>query len=166
MARSEHPSPVVLDTSVLSNFVHTDDIELLDEIPARFVTVEAVEGELRRGVDMHGYDFLDRAIGAVEVIDVEGEPGDDLAGLDRGERYAILAAQERGGTVVLDDGLARNRADDLGIPLTGSVGLMMRLVRQGTLTVTDADAIHEYWVTEREFRSHVKSISEALERSE
>ncbi|PSP74802.1 hypothetical protein BRC86_04765 [Halobacteriales archaeon QS_3_64_16] len=59
MARSEQPSPVVLDASVLSNFALTDDLDLLEEIPARFATVEAVNDELRTGVEQ-GHEFLDR----------------------------------------------------------------------------------------------------------
>lgn len=161
MARSEQPSPVVLDTTVLSNFALTDDLDLLEEIPAQFVTVEAVETELQRGVD-DGYTYLNRAIGAVEVINVEREPGTDLTDLDRGERYAIQAARERGGTVVTDDKLARDRAHELNVPLTGSVGLMIRLIRDSVLTEDEADEIHNQWVFEGRFRSHVMSISEAL----
>jgi predicted nucleic acid-binding protein len=161
MATSEHPSPVVLDTSVLSNFARTDDLDLLGEISARFVTVEAVIGELQRGVETHGYEFLRRAIAP---IDVETEPGDDLAGLDQGETFAIHAAREHSGTVVLDDGLARDRARELGVALTGSVGLVIRLVRQGTISEDEANAMHERWVKEGQFRSHVESITEALER--
>lgn len=164
MARSEQPSPVVLDTSVLSNFARTDDLDLLDEIPARFVTVEAVIGELQRGVETHGYEFLQRALGAIDVINVETDPGEELAGLDQGEIGAIHAARKRDGTVVLDDGLARDRARELGVPLTGSVGLVIRLVRQGTISEDEANTIHEQWVSEGRFRSHVESITEALER--
>jgi predicted nucleic acid-binding protein len=164
MATSEHPSPVVLDTSVLSNFARTDDLDLLGEISARFVTVEAVIGELQRGVEIHGYEFLRRAIAPIDVIDVETEPGDDLAGLIQGETFAIHAAREHSGTVVLDDGLARDRAREPGVALTGSVGLVIRLVRQGTISEDEADAMHERWVKEGQFRSHVESITEALER--
>jgi predicted nucleic acid-binding protein len=163
MARSEQPSPVVLDTSVLSNFALTDDLDLLGEIPARFVTVEAVDGELRTGIE-RGCEFLGRAIGAVEVIDIEGEPGDDLDSLDWGESYAIQAAREQDGTIVLDDGPARDRADDLGVPLTGSIGLMIRLVRDGTISEAEANEIHRWWIEEGRFRSPVESITEALER--
>ncbi|PSP74801.1 hypothetical protein BRC86_04760 [Halobacteriales archaeon QS_3_64_16] len=51
------------------------------------------------------------------MITAEEEPGDELASLDRGETYAIRAAREQDVTVVLDDGPARDRADDLGAPL-------------------------------------------------
>ncbi|WP_049901265.1 hypothetical protein [Halococcus agarilyticus] len=44
---NELRSPVVLDATVLSNLAITDDVDRLDTLPARFVTVEAVTDELR-----------------------------------------------------------------------------------------------------------------------
>ena len=60
-------SPAVLDTTVLSNFAYTDDLDLLDEVPARLVTVAAVCKELRAGVE-DGYEFLAPAIERVPPI--------------------------------------------------------------------------------------------------
>lgn len=89
---SELRSPVVLDVTVLSNLAVTDDLERLDALPARFVTVEAVTDELRAGFEA-GYDRLGRAIDATDVVAVDSEPGNDvLDHLDRGESYALVAA--------------------------------------------------------------------------
>lgn len=161
---SEHyPPPIVLDTTVLSYFAFTDDLDLLDAMDVRFVTVEAVVEELQTGVD-HGHDFLAPAVTAVDVITVEGTPGAVLDDLDRGEAHALHAARECDGTIVTDDGPARDRADALDVPLTGSIGLLLRLVRQSKLDIDDADAIHRQWVDDGGFRSPVDSISEALDR--
>lgn len=166
MTRTEdYPPPVVLDTTVLSCFASSDDLHLLDEVAIRFVTVEAVVDELHTGVD-HGHTFLAPAVEAVDVLTVDGAPGSTLDGLDIGEAHALHAALEHDGTIVTDDGPARDRAAELGVPVTGSIGLLIRLVRLDRLPVEEADAIHHQWVTDEGFHSPVSSVSDALDRLE
>ena len=163
---NELRSPVVLDATVLSKFAVTDDLDLLGMLPARFVTVEAVTDELRAGIDA-GYGRLGRAIGATDVITVEGSPGSDvLDELDSGESYALYATQEQAGTLATDDLPARELATERGIELTGSVGILVRLVLHDELTVDDADAILERWIEDARYRSPIKSVSEILEEGE
>jgi predicted nucleic acid-binding protein len=160
---NELRSPVVLDATVLSNLAVTDDLGLLCALPARFVTVEAVTDELRAGIDA-GYDHLNRAIDATDVVAVEGTPGSDVLNeLDSGESYALCAAQERAGTLATDDLPARELAADRGIELTGSVGILVRLVRRDELSAGEADAILERWIADARYRSPVESVSEILE---
>lgn len=153
----------MLDATVLSNLAVTDDLDLLCALPARFVTVEAVTDELRAGIDA-GYDHLDRAIDATGVVAIEGTPGSDvLDELDSGESYALCAAQERAGTLATDDLPARELAADREIELTGSVGILVRLVLSDELAVDEADAILEDWIADARYRSPVGSIREVLE---
>lgn len=163
---NELRSPVVLDATVLSNLAVTDDLDLFCMLPARFVTVEAVMDELRAGVEA-GYDHLGRATEAVDVIAVEGEPERSvLDKLDRGESYALHAAQKQPGTLATDDLPARELATERGIELTGSIGILVRLVLHSELSVGEADAILEGWVADARYRSPVESVSEVLEREE
>jgi predicted nucleic acid-binding protein len=163
---NESRSPVVLDATVLSNLAVTDDLDLLRALPTRFVTVEAVTDELRAGVEA-GYDHLERAIDAIDVIAVEGEPESDvLDELDTGESYALHAAQKRAGTLATDDLPARELAADRGIELTGSIGILVQLVLHGELSIEGADAILEQWIADARYRSPVESVTEVLEREE
>jgi predicted nucleic acid-binding protein len=160
---NEPRSPVVLDATVLSNLAVTDDLDLLRALPARFVTVETVMDELRAGVEA-GYDHLGRAIDAIDVIAVEGEPESDVLNeLDTGESYALHAAQERAGTLATDDLPARELAADRRIEFTGSVGILVRLVLRDELSISEADAILERWVIDARYRSPVESVHEVLE---
>jgi predicted nucleic acid-binding protein len=163
---NELRSPVVLDATVLSNLAVTDDLDFFDALPARFVTVAAVTDELRAGVEA-GYDHLERAIDATDEIAVEEKPGKDiLENLDRGETYALSAAQQRTGTLATDDLPARELATERDIELTGSVGILIRLVVHTELSVDEADAILAQWITDAQYRSPVESVSEVLERDE
>lgn len=163
MVRSDdYPPPVVLDTTVLSCFASTDDIHRLTDLPIRFVTVEAVSDQLHAGVE-RGHDFLASAVEAVDMISVEGTPGPTLDDLDHGEAHALYAAWERNRTIVTDDGPARDRATELGVPVTGSIGLLLRLVRQETLTADEADAILHRWMSAFQYRSPVETIHDILD---
>lgn len=80
-------SPVVLDATVLSNLAYTDDLDLLDTLTARCVTVEAVNEELRAGTG--SYNELTRAVDAIE-LSTGHEPTNTIrTALDRGEAYAL-----------------------------------------------------------------------------
>ena len=68
MTLSELRSPVVLDATVLSNLAYTDDLSLLDALPAQAGTVSTVLDKLRAGIE-DGCEFLERAVSAIDVID-------------------------------------------------------------------------------------------------
>jgi predicted nucleic acid-binding protein len=193
MARSEYPSPLILDATVLSNFALTDSIHLLTEDEGiEPITATAVAREIAQGIH-DGYDFLGRAATALELgsdpdiveeddystpidqwendvpivfvepiiseLEIESEAAADL---DSGEKHALAAAIRHDATIATDDLAAREVADALGIPLTGSVGLLIRLVQRGTIDEDEADEIHQRWVDEGNFRSPVDSVSEVL----
>ena len=151
----------MLDATVLSNFAYTDDLSLFEALPAQFVSVSTVIDELRAGIE-DGYEYLERAIDTVEMVDVESEPDDVLADLDPGETHALHVAQERTGTLATDDLAARGVARDLGVPLTGSVGVLVRLVLRNELTTEEADTILQCWIEDVQYRSPVDSVTEVL----
>lgn len=54
--------------------------------------------------------------------------------VDTGEAEAIALALERKTTLVLDDRKARHVAKRLGIPIIGTIGVLIRAKRQGVLS--------------------------------
>ena len=60
-----YPQPVVLDTTVVSNFASTDSISLLATVLESPVVVGAVRDEVERGLDA-GHEYLDTAVGALD----------------------------------------------------------------------------------------------------
>lgn len=63
-----------------------------------------------------------------------------------GERDTIALALEIGTTAVMDDRRGRRRARDLGVPLTGTLGVLQALHRAGLASRTfaeDLDALTE-----------------------
>jgi len=159
--------PTVLDTSVLSNFAHVDRIDVLDDLP-RLATVEAVRMELDDGIETHSY--LERAVAVLDddIPVITPSPAaqemeqDLLKRLDPGEAQALAVADVRNGTFVTDDGDARTIARNRDIPLTGSIGLLVRFVKDDVMSVEDADRYLKRWIDEAGFRSPARDIETFL----
>ena len=158
----------VLDTSVLSNFAHVDRVELVCTLP-RSVTVPAVRDELERGVQSHPY--LQRAVTALDADIPVVTPSATAANLettlletlDPGEAQALAVAEAVDGTVVTDDGDGRAVATRRDVPVTGSIGLLVRFVEDGDLTAETADAFLKRWIDEAGFRSPAREFGVFLE---
>ncbi len=101
---------------------------------------------------------IDRALNSfiktVSLPQTAGEIRSILSGLDEGEKQAITLAYAHIDDVILliDDRAGREVADKLGIPITGLLGLILRLKEKGF--VKDIGAITEelrrkgYWLSD------------------
>lgn len=161
-------SATVLNTTVLSNFAHVDHVELLLELP-RLVTVDAVQTELDEGSETHHY--LEQALDVLEdkiPVVTPSSPAQEieetlLETLDPGEAQALAVAAEAEGMVVTDDGDARTIANQRGIGLTGSIGLLVRFVENDRITAETADTYLKRWIDEAGFRSPARDFRRFLD---
>ncbi|PSP93274.1 twitching motility protein PilT [Halobacteriales archaeon QS_4_62_28] len=158
----------VLNTTVLSNFAQVDHVESLLDLP-RLVTVDAVQEELKAGAGTHLY--IEHALAVVgEGIPVitpsaSAEKLEEqlLESLDPGEAQALAVAEIADGMVVTDDGDARTTAEERGVNLTGSIGLLVRFVEDGHISAETADSYLERWIDEAGFRSPARDFEVFLE---
>lgn len=157
----------VFDTSVLSNFAHIDRVGLLADLP-RPATVGVVRAELESGHETHPY--LARALAVLDdpipvcrpssrAKEIEAEL---LETLDPGEAQVLAVAAATEGTAVTDDGDARTCASNRDIPVTGSIGLLVRFVEDCQLSADTADDYLERWIDEAGFRSPARTIGSFL----
>lgn len=162
--------PVFLDATVLSNFASSEAVEWLAELLERPAVVLAVAGEIERGRD-HGHRFLADAIDRLdaEISLVATSGGEKTSGasgiresLDAGEAESLLLAIERDGALATDDLAARRLASEHGVPVTGSVGLLVLGIERDTVTVTTADEWLNTWEEKRGYYAPVDSVTEAL----
>lgn len=165
----EHP--LVLDATVLSNYASTASVAWLTTALDTLQTVPAVRTELEQGVET-GYTYLQHALDAIESKDIgivktvpeqleQDYPG-IRARLDRGEAEALVAAHTTNGTLVTDDGAARALAGDYEIALTGSIGLLVRGVVRGDLSIERADEWLTTWIEERNYYAPVESVTAVI----
>lgn len=156
-------NPTVLDTTVLSNFSQVDHVELLLTLP-RLVTVDAVREELAAGTASHPYTGQALAVLGEEIPTITPSASAEqleeqlLESLDPGEAQALAVAEVADGMLVTDDGDARTTAKQRGVDLTGSIGLLVRFVDDGHISVETADEYLKRWIDEAGFRSPARDF--------
>ena len=130
--------PTVSDTSPLLNLAIIGRLELVRAQFGSVVVPPAVAGEFRLEEGRPGSSALRRAV-EDGWIAVE-EPSDDplirtlRQDLDRGESEAItLAVEKEAGLILLDEREGRRRARNVGLEVTGALGILARADRQGEL---------------------------------
>jgi predicted nucleic acid-binding protein len=165
--------PVVLDTSVLINFLAIDRVDLLAHHPRyRFVLTEHV----RKEVTAHYQDqwsILETALQQGALVETRVESMAEIAlfaqltknpRLGLGECAAVAAAVTRTQPLAIDDKAARKAALDIapGLSLINTQSLVLSLICANTLTVEQADAIKTTWEKEYSFRLKIGSFKELL----
>lgn len=159
--------PTVLDTTAPSNFAYVGRMDLLEALP-RVCTVPAVRSELRAGVG--SYPYLQRALDTVgetvPVVELDGsveERASEIASrLDPGEAQAFAVADVHDGTLVTDDGQARTLARNEAVPVTGSIGVLVKAVADEHISERDADRWLKQWVDETDYRAPSREFSDYL----
>ena len=165
----------IFDTTALSNFASTGRLDLLDTRyrGVAFTTVEVTD-ELRRGVKA-GYSYLEYVLQQIEAVDSEGwlrilvpnsaaehhlrSEFDQL--LDPGEASCLALAISRRMTLVTDDLAARRLAEKREAPLSGTLGILIALVRHNAFSLKEANAMLAAMI-QRRYRSPVDRLDEFI----
>ncbi|MEW6755103.1 MAG: hypothetical protein AB1505_29590 [Candidatus Latescibacterota bacterium] len=154
----------VLDTTVLSSFSHVHRPDLLREALVGAVwTTPSVVAELRAGERAGALPRCDWTwLTQVELSTSERELTQALTGqLHGGEAECLAVALCRSCVFLSDDMAARRVARWRGAQVSGTLGILMPLHRQGSLTVVEADALLTTMCA-RGYRSPVRSVSALL----
>lgn len=128
----------VADASPLIALAKVGHDQLLHELPDRLLIPEAVASEVLSGPpDDPGRTLLEGGFGLrVEAVTI---PARLLEwGLGNGETQVVAVALETGGTAVLDDAAARRCAAALGVPMIGTLGVVVRAKRIGRIESAEA----------------------------
>ena len=133
---------LVLDNTVLSNFALVHRIDLLQYFASEeLVTTDAAWRELEVGMESGRVPRADWSW--LAVLSLQGEEQTfaltGLTGLGAGEAACIALAYSRHYRFVTDDRLARRAARRLGVPITGTLGLLTALVDEQVLSRTECD---------------------------
>lgn len=170
---SHEPEHVVLDTSVLINFLAVDRMDLLSRHPGyRFLVTEHVRGEVTAHYGEQ-VERLDAALATNALEETRVEAVEELAlfaqltqnrRLGLGECAAIAAAVHRGHVLAIDDKVARRAALALSQSLSviDTQAAMVSLIRAGVLSVEDADAIKTDWETNHSFALKLRSFEDIV----
>jgi predicted nucleic acid-binding protein len=157
----------LLDATVLSNFAHVQRPELVRAaLGEQAATTPTVLAELRQG----------EALGLVPRVNWRWLPvlaltaaEQALAGqyqeiLDAGEVECLAVAVTRQGRFFSDYLAARRLAQAKQVPLSGTIGLLLALIRSRKLTIAVADGLLAV-MKEQGYRAPVASLQVYFEES-
>lgn len=126
---------VIVDTSPLQYLHQTRLLDLMPRLYSQILVPGAVAEELATGA-AEGYDVP--RVDTLPWVEVRRLEGRQLvlpaANLGAGEREVLtLAVEMPGSSVVLDDRWARHHARLLGVPVTGTLGILLKAKQRGLL---------------------------------
>jgi len=166
------PMPeVIFDTMVISNFAKAGQLDLLRTLyPQNACCSGFVVAEVLRGFQQ-GHSDLEALIQLL----ADGWPRqEDLVtqaerrlyarisvSLGDGESSCLALAAHRGYVFACDDRLARSEAVRLSIPLTGTVGILIKAVRTDAIDLKRANAILKRMIQDG-FYSPMAQITSAM----
>lgn len=166
------PRIVIADTSVLVNFLRIDGMVLLGGLSNPIVITEHVEAEVsdhysdqqaRLAAALVDGHVSTTALNAPEELVLFGQlMGDGRLG--SGECAAITCAISRQHILAIDDRKAAREAMRIenSLIIFGTAEIMVAMIREGLVTVEQADAIKETWEREHRFRLVFGSFAEML----
>ena len=126
---------IVINASPLILLSKINRLLLMNELFTAVYIPNAVLAEIQAidnaeaGVDLSEISFIPLSVS--NKIAVEGL----LGRLHIGEVEVIIGAVEKGiGTVVLDERAARNKAKQLGLDVTGTLGILLKAKKRGLIS--------------------------------
>lgn len=162
--------PTLVNTTVLSNFAVVGRLDLLRSIFDTLYLTYAVYDEIQAGLE-EGYVFYSRievhihpfrADGWLRLTTIEGD--DELTlleslptSLHRGEVSSLAIAKQRGWRFLTDDRAARRKADELGVSKSGTLGVLIRAIKRGIISLEEGNVLLHQMVAAR-YRSPVADL--------
>lgn len=169
----EDPSAIVIvDASVLINFLAVDRMDLIQRHSCRFLITDHVRHEV---IEHYQEQFarLQKALeqGFIEEISVTDPEEVELfaqfagmASFGYGECACIAVAIHRGYTLALDDKKAMKQARCAcpTINILTTQDLVVSMITMGLLDIAEADALKNDWAEYHKFQIKINSFSELL----
>jgi predicted nucleic acid-binding protein len=155
---------VLLDNTVLSNF---STVKRPDLVRAAFVepvgTTDKAYQEMQDGIAIGKIPAADWAwLTRVTLTPAEQVQFDSFhEHLGAGEASCLAVAKERRYRLATDDRDARRLARQLNISLTGSVGILAALVKQGQIPLVEGEGLLHQMIAAG-FRSPLTALGEIL----
>ncbi|EDN68386.1 conserved hypothetical protein [Beggiatoa sp. PS] len=163
---------VIANTSTISNFATVEKLELLR---ARFETLyisEQVFDEIQEGLTQ-GYDFYRNLkqhifpfsetgwlhLITLNTIDELMTFNQLLSKLHTGEASCLSIAYHRQWLFLSDDKAARQQSHALNVPISGTLGILLTLVKQQKLSLIEADTVLQQMI-DKGYYSPVTSLGE------
>ena len=153
---------VLIDNTVLSNFAKVGRADLIRKVFNRVYVTEQVLEEFRRGVKRGVLPDVNLDFEVLKLKGEETELYDALRDkLGKGEASCLAIAKHRNMKFLTDDSDARKMANVLGVPVSGTIGVLVRCVEKGLITKKEANRILKEMI-KKGFYSPISDLNEVL----
>ncbi len=163
---------IVSDTSVLINFLKIDGLNLLEKCTSRFLITDHVRAEItdsfpeqlqRFQAGLQNHILKEICVAEDAEIDIFSSLMQQRK-LGIGECSAISVAIHRQLPLAIDDNLAIKSTLSLAphLPILRTQDLMVKMIQEGVLNLSDADSILQAWAKNHRFKLKINSFKEVL----
>ena len=156
---------VLADNTILSNFVLIGREDILNKVfKNRFFTTEEVKEELEQGENRGVLPKGDRRW--IKVLKIDTPREEFLfrlfsASLGKGESSCLSLATTRNLKMLTDDLDARRLAQRKGIPVSGTIGVLIAAVRRGIISLDEGNLMLSKMIDKGYF-SPIETLDELL----
>ncbi len=163
---------VIANTTIISNFAAVGRLDLLRDLLGEVHISTEVYAEIQDG-QVEGYDFYGDIESHIRPLTPGGwlhltslQNDNELrllnqlpAALHRGEASCLAIAAQRGWALLTDDARARQAAWELGVTLSGTLGILIQAVRAGLISMDKANQLLGQMI-QLGYRSPYNSLTE------
>jgi len=167
--------PIIANTTIISNFAGVRQLQLLQLLWKEIYLSDQVFNEIQAGL-MQGYEFYDGIeqlifpfsqtgwlhLTAPNTMDEFRTLAKLLEKLDGGEASCLAIACHRQWAFLSDDKAARKAAAALDVPFSGTIGVLISLIKHNHLSLIEADTILLHMV-KLGYHSPVISLQQILQ---
>ena len=151
---------IVSDASPVTSLIQVGQLELLNAVFGQVVVPRAVYNELCKVpgqqtiIDQQNWLFIDHAKDLKHVKTLENE-------LDAGEAEVIVLALEmKADYLVIDEFKGRNKAEEIGLKIIGSLGVLLQAKQKGLISAVKP--LIDDLIQKAEFRVHPALYQQVL----
>jgi predicted nucleic acid-binding protein len=160
---------IVSNTSPLIALAKADALPLLKSLFGEVVIPPAVYHELlaKAGAEVHRLDdALNDFIHRLPMPTVTPEQEQATQHLGEGEQQAVLMAHHRGELLLVDDRQGRNSARTLNVPVTGTIGVLVKAKQAGlisaVLPILEQIRQNGYWLSDAMLETAARLAGETV----
>ena len=135
---------VISDTTPLITLIKAGKLSILHSLFGEVMIPEAVFAEATGNVTFRDEADIIRNSEFIKVVQIQNRSQvaflQRATGLDLGESEAIIYADEiKADLLLMDEAAGRKVAQNMNLPITGSVGVLIRAFKSGIITAAEAD---------------------------
>lgn len=140
---------IISDTTPIISLIKINRLDLLEELFGEVLIPDAVFRELTTNVTFKKEADIVKSSEFIKVSSIQNRKSLEIlqaaSGLDAGESEAIILADElKSDVLIIDERRGRKVAQNLGIAITGTIGILIQAYHEKILSEEEVKSCFEY----------------------